>query len=175
MAQEGHAHQHGLASLAREAVSTASNNERGGYVAMLMMGASCTGWCSYPAGFLACLLVSWLAQWLAGWAGLLSYVAVLLSPDTLPLCRAISCGAQHTVAVTPEDVITWGSNEYGQCGHGEKSEIAWVKPRSIKMLHEQMVTQVGAAGRLVGRLNSAPRGVAGLVAQRGGSAGPAAV
>lgn len=48
------------------------------------------------------------------------------------------------MAITPEDVITWGSNEYGQCGHGDKSETTWVKPRSIKMLHEQMVTQVGA-------------------------------
>lgn len=47
------------------------------------------------------------------------------------------------MAITPEDVITWGSNEYGQCGHGDKSETTWVKPRSIKMLHEQMVTQVG--------------------------------
>ncbi|KAL4443784.1 hypothetical protein ABPG75_011521 [Micractinium tetrahymenae] len=56
--------------------------------------------------------------------------------------KAISCGAEHTVAITPEDVITWGSNEYGQCGHGDKSETTWVKPRSIKMLHEQMVTQV---------------------------------
>jgi len=50
------------------------------------------------------------------------------------------------VAITPEDVITWGSNEYGQCGHGDKAELNWVKPRSIKMLHEQMVTQVGARG-----------------------------
>ena len=57
-------------------------------------------------------------------------------------CRAISCGAEHTIAITPEDVITWGSNEYGQCGHGDKAETDWVKPRSIKMLHEQMVTQV---------------------------------
>lgn len=69
-------------------------------------------------------------------------------------------------------MITWGSNEHGQCGHGEKAETDWVKPRSIKvrsgssnssraggmgsvpqpypparaprvqMLHEQMVTQV---------------------------------
>jgi ubiquitin-protein ligase E3 A len=56
--------------------------------------------------------------------------------------KAISCGAEHTIAITPEDVITWGSNEYGQCGHGDKAETDWVKPRSIKMLHEQMVTQV---------------------------------
>jgi hypothetical protein len=56
--------------------------------------------------------------------------------------RAISCGAEHTIAITPEDVITWGSNEFGQCGHGDKAETDWVKPRSIKLLHEQMVTQV---------------------------------
>lgn len=46
------------------------------------------------------------------------------------------------MAITPQDVITWGSNEHGQCGHGEKAETDWVKPRSIKMLHEAMVTQV---------------------------------
>ncbi|GAB4814343.1 hypothetical protein N2152v2_001389 [Parachlorella kessleri] len=56
--------------------------------------------------------------------------------------KAVACGAQHTIAITPQDVITWGSNENGQCGHGEKAETDWVKPRSIKMLHEQMVTQV---------------------------------
>ena len=81
----------------------------------------------------------------------LSHTLVTLNRTrSLPLPtppRAISCGAEHTVAVTPEDVITWGSNEHGQCGHGEKAEMEWVKPRSIKMLHEQMVTQVGAAGR----------------------------
>lgn len=47
--------------------------------------------------------------------------------------RAISCGAEHTIAITPQDVITWGSNEHGQCGHGEKAETDWVKPRSIKV------------------------------------------
>lgn len=56
--------------------------------------------------------------------------------------KAVACGSEHTVAVTPQDVITWGSNEYGQCGHGEKSEKDWVKPRSLKVLHETMVTQV---------------------------------
>ena len=46
------------------------------------------------------------------------------------------------MAITPEDVITWGSNQHGQCGHGDKAETDWVKPRSIKMLHEALVTQV---------------------------------
>ena len=46
------------------------------------------------------------------------------------------------MAITPEDVITWGSNEYGQCGQGDKAEADWVKPRSIKALHEALVTQV---------------------------------
>lgn len=64
------------------------------------------------------------------------------APPLPPARRAISCGAEHTIAITPEDVITWGSNESGQCGHGDKAEVEWVKPRSIKMLHEQMVTQV---------------------------------
>lgn len=56
--------------------------------------------------------------------------------------RAVSCGSNHTVAITPQDVITWGGNEHGQCGHGERAEVDWVKPRSLKVLHGQMVTQV---------------------------------
>jgi alpha-tubulin suppressor-like RCC1 family protein len=56
--------------------------------------------------------------------------------------RAVACGAAHTVAITPQDVITWGANDAGQCGHGEKAEADWVKPRSLKLLHGQMVTQV---------------------------------
>jgi ubiquitin-protein ligase E3 A len=60
--------------------------------------------------------------------------------------RAVACGAAHVVAVTPEDVITWGANEAGQCGHGERAEEAWVKPRSLKVLHGAGVVQV-ACGR----------------------------
>ena len=56
--------------------------------------------------------------------------------------RGVACGAEHTVVITPSDVITWGSNEYGQCGHGERSEVDWVKPRSLKALHHQLVTQI---------------------------------
>jgi len=56
--------------------------------------------------------------------------------------RGISCGSEHTVAITPQDVITWGANDHGQCGHGERAEVDWVKPRSLKVLHGQMVTQV---------------------------------
>ncbi len=56
--------------------------------------------------------------------------------------QGVSCGNSHTVAITPHDVITWGSNERGQCGHGERAETDWVKPRSLKLLHGQMVTQV---------------------------------
>ena len=56
--------------------------------------------------------------------------------------QGVSCGSNHTVAITPHDVITWGANESGQCGHGERAERDWVKPRSLKILHGQMVTQV---------------------------------
>ena len=56
--------------------------------------------------------------------------------------RGVACGAEHTVVITPSDVITWGSNEYGQCGHGERAEMDWVKPRSLKALHHQLVTQI---------------------------------
>ena len=56
--------------------------------------------------------------------------------------QGVACGDNHTVAITAHDVITWGANDKGQCGHGERSETDWVKPRSLKLLHGQMVTQV---------------------------------
>ena len=56
--------------------------------------------------------------------------------------QGVACGDNHTVAITAHDVITWGANDRGQCGHGERSETDWVKPRSLKLLHGQMVTQV---------------------------------
>eukprot|EP00775_Hariotina_reticulata_P002567 gene2567-2869_t len=30
-------------------------------------------------------------------------------------------GSQHTVCITTKDVISWGSNEYGQLGHGDQA------------------------------------------------------
>ncbi|EIE25571.1 RCC1/BLIP-II, partial [Coccomyxa subellipsoidea C-169] len=56
--------------------------------------------------------------------------------------RAIACGAEHTVAITPDDVITWGSNSMGQCGQGDRAETDWVKPRSIKPLQSMFVCQI---------------------------------
>lgn len=56
--------------------------------------------------------------------------------------RGVACGSEHTVAITSTDVITWGSNEHGQCGHGERSERDWVKPRSLKALNGHLVAQV---------------------------------
>lgn len=52
------------------------------------------------------------------------------------------CRAEHTVAITPDDVITWGSNSMGQCGQGDRAETDWVKPRSIKPLQSMFVCQI---------------------------------
>lgn len=46
------------------------------------------------------------------------------------------------MAITPEDVISWGANSEGQCGQGDRAEAAWVKPRSIKPLQGMCVSQV---------------------------------
>lgn len=48
--------------------------------------------------------------------------------------QAISCGGEHTIALTQEDVISWGANSEGQCGQGERAEQTYVKLRSIKPL-----------------------------------------
>ena len=50
--------------------------------------------------------------------------------------------SQHTVALTADEVITWGRNDQGQCGQGERAEVTWVKPRFIRMLSRVLVTQV---------------------------------
>ena len=50
--------------------------------------------------------------------------------------------AEHTVAITPEDVISWGGNNEGQCGQGDRAEVTWVKPRSIKPLQGLCVSQI---------------------------------
>ena len=58
---------------------------------------------------------------------------------------------QHTVAVTADEVITWGGNGEGQCGQGERAEPDFVKPRSLRALRGVAVTQVacGACHTLV--------------------------
>lgn len=58
-------------------------------------------------------------------------------------CEAfMCCRAEHTVAITPEDIISWGANSYGQCGQGDRAEILSVKPRSIKPLQGISIAQV---------------------------------
>ena len=46
------------------------------------------------------------------------------------------------MAITPEDIISWGGNTHGQCGQGERAEIMSVKPRSIKPLQGISIAQV---------------------------------
>jgi alpha-tubulin suppressor-like RCC1 family protein len=49
------------------------------------------------------------------------------------------------VCITTKDVIAWGSNEYGQLGHGDHAPDVCSRPCAIKVLHDVMVTQVGTA------------------------------
>lgn len=44
--------------------------------------------------------------------------------------------------MTAEDVISWGGNSMGQCGHGDRAEADWVKPRSLKPLQGLFVSQI---------------------------------
>ena len=101
-------------------------------------------------------------SWLSGTGGslqrLLTIKYVLAAGDqhdetrqqtagkTLPreecMLSLISYRDEHTVAITPEDVISWGANNVGQCGQGERSETTWVKPRSLKPLQGLYVSQV---------------------------------
>lgn len=59
-------------------------------------------------------------------------------------CRSVACGHEHTVCITTKDVFAWGSNEYGQLGHGDAAPDVCSRPFPIKVLHDVMVTQVGA-------------------------------
>ncbi|KAF6264509.1 regulator of chromosome condensation 1/beta-lactamase-inhibitor protein II, partial [Scenedesmus sp. NREL 46B-D3] len=56
--------------------------------------------------------------------------------------KSVACGLEHTVCITTKDVIAWGSNEYGQLGHGDNAPEACNHPCAIKVLHDVMVTQV---------------------------------
>jgi len=57
-------------------------------------------------------------------------------------CRSVACGHEHTVCITTKDVFAWGSNEYGQLGHGDAAPDICSRPFPIKVLHDVMVTQV---------------------------------
>jgi hypothetical protein len=57
-------------------------------------------------------------------------------------CRAVACGLAHTVCLTAKDVLAWGSNTYGQLGHGDSSAEIVALPQAIKKLHDIPVTQV---------------------------------
>lgn len=64
----------------------------------------------------------------------------------LIICRSVACGHEHTVCITTKDVFAWGSNEYGQLGHGDAAPDICSRPFPIKVLHDVMVTQVGEGG-----------------------------
>ena len=68
----------------------------------------------------------------------------LCSPQQKENTESLSpaCRGAHTVAITPDDVISWGCNSDGQTGQGERAEPGWVKPRSLKPLQGLFVTQV---------------------------------
>lgn len=72
-------------------------------------------------------------------------------------CRSVACGHEHTVCITTKDVFAWGSNEYGQLGHGDAAPDLCSRPFPIKVLHDVMVTQVRGAGG--GRAAAAAAGV----------------
>jgi Regulator of chromosome condensation (RCC1) repeat len=57
-------------------------------------------------------------------------------------CRAVACGLAHTVCLTAKDVLAWGSNTFGQLGHGDNSAEIVALPQAIKKLHDIPVTQV---------------------------------
>ncbi|KAI8468357.1 MAG: regulator of chromosome condensation 1/beta-lactamase-inhibitor protein II [Monoraphidium minutum] len=59
--------------------------------------------------------------------------------------KAVACGLEHTVAITAKDILSWGSNEYGQLGHGDhalQASDVCSRPMPVKVLHDVMVTQV---------------------------------
>ncbi|CAD7697676.1 unnamed protein product [Ostreobium quekettii] len=56
--------------------------------------------------------------------------------------RNVTCGSEHTVAVSSQEVYSWGSNEHGQLGQGDLAPDCVRKPRVVKALHGKMVMQV---------------------------------
>eukprot|EP00803_Ostreobium_quekettii_P007034 evm.model.scf_2582.1 EVM.evm.TU.scf_2582.1 scf_2582:2859-15247(+) len=56
--------------------------------------------------------------------------------------RNVTCGSEHTVAVSSQEVYSWGSNEHGQLGLGDLAPDNVRRPRVVKALHGKMVMQV---------------------------------
>jgi hypothetical protein len=85
----------------------------------------------------------------------------------LMVCRSVACGHEHTVCITTKDVFAWGSNEYGQLGHGDAAPDICSRPFPIKVLHDVMVTQVGGGGQQAGRqAGSCTRGASAAARQQ---------
>ena len=74
---------------------------------------------------------------------------------------AAVCGgsaAAHCVAIAEDGrVFTWGRNENGQLGHGDKDDRA--APTEVKGLPEGVRVVGGSCGELVGRVQGDPSGL----------------
>jgi len=58
----------------------------------------------------------------------------------------VACGLQHTVLVTlGGEVLAWGSNKYGQCGCGSKTELV-PRPTYIAGLFGHRCVSVACGG-----------------------------
>lgn len=63
----------------------------------------------------------------------ISLPTLIENPDNNVNFTAISCGAQHSAAVTEDgQLYTWGWNEYGQLGNGQAGGMS-VLPSSVKL------------------------------------------
>eukprot|EP01083_Nonionella_stella_P271018 918006_1 len=56
--------------------------------------------------------------------------------------KAIAAGSRHCVAITTQQrAYSWGSNGYGQCGHGQNNRNIF-EPTRIEALRNQSIKQV---------------------------------
>jgi alpha-tubulin suppressor-like RCC1 family protein len=53
----------------------------------------------------------------------------------------IECGTSHTVGLTKNgEVFSWGDNDYGQLGHGDREGRA--VPKKVESLDELVITKI---------------------------------
>jgi hypothetical protein len=62
--------------------------------------------------------------------------------------KAVAAGLEHTVCITAKDIYAWGSNEYGQLGHGEHSQQVWARGSSGGLLDRRHGASGGRARQL---------------------------
>jgi alpha-tubulin suppressor-like RCC1 family protein len=69
-------------------------------------------------------------------------------PIELPSVSIVACGEYHTLAVCQDGTLwSWGRNQCGQLGHGDKKENKYKTPTQIIALAKKICIKAAAGGQ----------------------------